>query len=270
MLFSRVAVRAARAPLRRLPLRALSSSGTPPPSKESLESTVSSIKQRLVGTDPARQRAAERLVEVQKKGGSFGDALRGGITAHATARKDEAFREETDKMLAMETFEWSNLRGIMEQALEQTEARGVRQKISLGFDYLRGGSQTEQLEAIKKEVRNYIKVIDELTPSEKRNTTLLTTRARQLISQRLGFQGVKEVNESIERFEFMKAQHGWLKREAARGRRLPADQQELGWMMRQRPTREYQQLARRSMMRGASRSEREMKKKTNKLKRPLG
>lgn len=129
-----------------------------------MSDVTSSIKNMIGGADPARQRAAEKLVEVQKKGGSFGEALRGGIQKYETARKDEAFNVETKRLLALESFEWTNLRTLMEEAAEQADAKGIKQKIALNVDkYLRGGTQTEQLEAIKKEVKNYLVVIDELT-----------------------------------------------------------------------------------------------------------
>jgi len=259
---------AARSPrLARHLVRHLSSS-TPPPSKQDgagVSDVTSSIKNMIGGADPARQRAAEKLVEVQKKGGSFGEALRGGIQKYETARKDEAFNVETKRLLALESFEWTNLRTLMEEAAEQADAKGIKQKIALNVDkYLRGGTQTEQLEAIKKEVKNYLVVIDELTPHEKRCHALLTKRARQLIAKRVGFHNVKVVNDVIERYEFLKVQHGWLRRQAARGLRLPADPQELGWMMRQFPTREYMHFMKQVQFKTASRKEKMSLKRTTK------
>ena len=51
--------------------------------------------------------------------------------------------------------------------------------------------------------------------------------AKQQIAKKLGFHGTKEVNKVISQYQMLKMQHGWLKREAYRKRRLPADPEEV-------------------------------------------
>merc|ERR1712032_1168815 len=87
--------------------------------------------------------------------------------------------------------------------------------------------------------------------------------AREAIAKACDFPNVKRVNRVIERYELMFAQHGWLRREHCRGRRLPVNQKELGWMMSLRPTKEiitYQKKVGRRRMRPAQR--RDMQKST--------
>lgn len=199
----------------------------------------------MIRGDEARQAGARKLEAERAKGASLSDAIHKGMMAYRAEKKENLWLETNLKMIKLDTFGFEVMRDQLAEALKETDSQTMMQRAGLKADRLRGGNQEAMLEQMQSELREQIKLIDALNPSERRKPELLTRRARIKLAEELGLESTKPVDELVQRYEMMRIQWGWLRRERQRGRPLPDSPEDLQWRMRNRPTREFMRVMRR-------------------------
>ena len=192
-----------------------------------------------LGKDEAREKASQKLLDEMGKGKGWRQALESGLIEQQRLRREETVLHQMEQLAAKEDYGFDDFADMVQQSLDDFEkGMTTMQRARLFADELSGGNTKATVEAQKEAAMRKLRIIEELTVHEKRTPKLINGKARAAIAQKLSID-VKSVNELMFEFQLQRAQWSFIRREALRGRRIPQSTDELEWMMKARPTREF-------------------------------
>jgi len=195
-----------------------------------------------MGMAPSRVRAkaAEKLMTEASRGRGWREALEIGLVEQQRLKRSEAVQEQLERLANMETYGFDDFTDLVQASLKEIEegTSGVATKARLFADRMSGGTQEQTIERQKEQQKRKLAILTELTVHEKRQPKLLDRKARRVIASKLGID-VVTIDELLFEFQLQRAQWSFIRREALRGRPLPSSADDLEWMMKTKPTREF-------------------------------
>jgi len=187
--------------------------------------------------------AVEKVAKETASGRSFGEQLRAGMTAQEKDKLDEHWKKHMTWLISLEEFGFEEFRQNLQESLEEQDNMNMAQRAYMWGNHQIGGNLKTDFDKQRTELQELIKIVDEMTPSEKRVPRLLTYEARVALANEVGTTKAA-VDKAMDQFENLHAMHSWLRRESSMGRLLPDNSADLAWMMQVRPTREVSRLNR--------------------------
>jgi len=184
------------------------------------------------------------MVGQWNKGIGWRESLETGVREQQKAKQEDAAREKMHRLAEVEFYSFDQFQSDLEMGLDELEAGMTRmQKARLFADRMSGGTTAKHIDQQKAEAELKIRILNELTPHEKRKPKLLHKKARQAIADKLEITRT-DVDELVFAYQMNYAQWSYLRREFLRGRRLPNTNEEFEWMLQSRPTKEYMYVMR--------------------------
>jgi len=213
-----------------------SSSDAAPPERSLAERATEAL-----GMNPseARARASEKLLAEVNKGAGWRNALESGLVEQQKLKRQDAVKEQIDRLASMETFGFDDLADLFRQQLHELDTGITRvQQARLFADKLSGGTMKDSIDEQKAAAQRKLQVLEEFTVHEKRQPKLLDKKARRSIAAKLGIEPTV-IDELLFEYQLQRAQWSFVRREALRGRYVPQTSDEMEWMMKAKPTREF-------------------------------
>mmetsp|Transcript_10534 Transcript_10534/g.34950 ORF Transcript_10534/g.34950 Transcript_10534/m.34950 type:complete len:275 (+) Transcript_10534:90-914(+) len=217
--------------------------------------------------EASRTRAAAKMAEARERGVSWTEATSEAMRDVRKERRSESLREFYEGLAAAPTFDLGALRAQYEEGLAAEDKMTATQRMGLRFDQLRGGEQAQALDEMKAELRTSLAILDAMTPAEARSPLELvkaSRAAKERIVGQVGLSSDAPIKSVLMQFEWSLIQHEFLRRERLAGRTLPRTQEEMEWMLRQRPTSRAFRMLRSESMRMQGRM------RASKVARPRG
>lgn len=210
-------------------------------SDQSLVSRFSEKAKSTLGLSTESQRAGlragvEKVQEVQDKGGTISEAIQEGARSKKLTEWEEQWQARNNSMASKPEYSVADLRETLADALTQHDSMSMANKMQLKWDtWVSKGDTEESFEKAKSDIRQQIKIIDALTPSELRMPSIVRREDREIIAKELGV-SQKDVHELFIKFFQVQMQWSWLRREFVKGRALPTSEEDLSVGMRDKPT----------------------------------
>ena len=183
--------------------------------EKTLERTMAKVEKK---EDISMQEAARQATQEQKM--------------------EDAWQAHLEVILRHEKYEMDELGEHCKWMLTQAEPKGMMQRMQFQVDKMRGGTDSQAIEARKAEANAMLAVIGQMSAPERRKPLLLVKRpARMRIAAALGHEDDEWVKKTLHQYEEFLVTWGWLKKESRMGRPMPRDENEFAWRARQKPTR---------------------------------
>eukprot|EP00322_Chrysochromulina_rotalis_P006948 CAMPEP_0115857878 /NCGR_PEP_ID=MMETSP0287-20121206/15805_1 /TAXON_ID=412157 /ORGANISM="Chrysochromulina rotalis, Strain UIO044" /LENGTH=268 /DNA_ID=CAMNT_0003312117 /DNA_START=33 /DNA_END=839 /DNA_ORIENTATION=+ len=218
------------------------SSAVKGPSNSASDAEEPSLAERAssaLGLNPARAQASEKMLKEVNRGAGWRESLEAGLVEQQRLKRMDAVAEQLNRLAEMERYDFDDLAGLVRDSLDELENGITRvQKARLFADKLSGGTMQDTIEEQKANAKAKLQIISELTVHEKRQPKLIDAKARRAIAAKVGVD-VQNVDELLFEFQLQRAQWSFVRREALRGRYVPQTSDELEWMLKARPTREF-------------------------------
>lgn len=173
-------------------------------------------------------------------GAGWREALDQGMFEQQRFKRDERIEQQLTRLSELPVFTFTEFEQLLARDLEDIdkETGSVVKRGQLMYDRMMSGSTSKAVDDRKQFLNRCLRIIGELNPHERRLPKLLDRKARAAVATKLEV-SVAQVEEVIHQHQLYYAQWTFLRREKLRGRPVPKTNDEFGWRLRLKPTREY-------------------------------
>ncbi|CAM9352222.1 unnamed protein product [Pylaiella littoralis] len=154
--------------------------------------------------------AGEALKGAGVRGFGVVDSVQDKIINRNAAKQEKQFKEQMDKLSLMKGFDMDDFAKIIEEPLDKVSAK------------LPWNKNREELQKMKMQK----KVLDALTPLQRKKPDSIRPGHRQVIADRAGVTA-EEVNGVLASFRELRAMQAWLSTRRKRGEKIPTSQEEM-------------------------------------------
>ncbi|CAM9320030.1 unnamed protein product [Ascophyllum nodosum] len=171
------------------------------------------------GEHPAREGGGILLptaLAVRRRGvREFGvmESMQNKLINRNVGKQEKLFRDQMKDLSLLDKFDLDDYVKIIETPLEKFSAKMPWNK------------DKEELKNMKMQKN----ILDNLTPTQRKNPDLIRAGHRQAIADRIGCT-VEDVNNMLAAFREIKAMHGWLSTRRKKRERIPRTQEEMNVM----------------------------------------
>jgi len=166
--------RAGLASYRRWAVRSLCTPATP---------TISERIQDSIA-EKANSAPAKAFDAARQRGGGFGDAVAAMREKKRQVEKDDAFSDNTQKLIKLPKFTMAEFREMLQESLDKQEAgMSYLNKARLKLDTMRAGTTEKMIDGQVEKVQTQIDIINQMTPAEVDRPALIGYLERERITQ---------------------------------------------------------------------------------------